>query len=267
MNLLNMRYFIEAAETLNFTKAANNLNISQQALSTHIAALERELDAELFIRSVPVTLTQGGLLFKKYAQRFLDEYSSMIHEMNDIKDERRGALSIGIAHTRGRILLPRILPHFQRAFPKVDIKITEGRNDEMQKSLSEGKLELLICKLPVIGANVRSEFFYQEKAVLMVSDALLEKYFGAEKDAVAKEIERTADIGPLEKLPFMLPHRGLFRLHQLSGRFSYNTAKYARGCILYGLLLSERKISILRREGIYPDREGEHPSLKAWRPS
>ena len=208
LNLLNMRYFIEAAETLNFTKAANNLNISQQALSTHIAALERELDAELFIRSVPVTLTQGGLLFKKYAQRFLDEYSSMIHEMNDIKDERRGALSLGIAHTRGRILLPRILPHFQRAFPKVDIKITEGRNDEMQKSLSEGKLELLICKLPVIGANVRSEFFYEEKAVLMVSDALLEKYFGAEKDAVAKEIERTADIGPLEKLPFMLPHRG-----------------------------------------------------------
>ena len=72
LNLLNMRYFIEAAETLNFTKAANNLNISQQALSTHIAALERELDAELFIRSVPVTLTQVGFLFKKYSQKFLD---------------------------------------------------------------------------------------------------------------------------------------------------------------------------------------------------
>lgn len=208
MNLLNMRYFIETTETLNFTKAAKNLNISQQALSTHIAALERELGSELFMRGVPLVLTQAGLLFKSYAQKFLNEYSSMMHEMNDIKDERRGTLSLGIAHTRGRILLPEILPLFQRVFPKVDIKITEGRNDEMQKALLEGKLELLICKLPIMAVNVKSEFFYQEEAVLMVSDELLEKYFGAQKWTVVKEIERTAGVGPLEKLPFLLPHRG-----------------------------------------------------------
>ena len=95
-----MRYFIETTETLNFTKAAKNLNISQQALSTHIAALERELGSELFMRGVPLVLTQAGLLFKSYAQKFLNEYSSMMHEMNDIKDERRGTLSLGIAHTR-----------------------------------------------------------------------------------------------------------------------------------------------------------------------
>lgn len=210
MNLLNMRYFIETTETLNFTKAAKNLNISQQALSTHIAALERELGSELFMRGVPLVITQAGLLFKSYAQKFLNEYSSMMHEMNDIKDERRGTLSLGIAHTRGRILLPEILPLFQRVFPKVDIKITEGRNDEMQKALLEGKLELLICKLPIMAANVKREFFYQEEAVLMVSDELLEKYFGAQKGTVVKEIERTAGVGPLEKLPFLLPHRGDF---------------------------------------------------------
>ena len=208
MNLLNARYFLETAKALNFTRAAETLNISQQALSAHIAALEKEFGAELFERGTPLTLTQAGLVFQRYAQKFAGDYDELLRELSDIRDDHHGMLVLSIAHTRGRILLPRILPSFRREFPQVDVRIYEGNNDELRTKMDEGKLELLICKLPVLSPNTVSEKFYTEHTVLLASDSLLKEYFGKDKEKVVKKLTQTSDVGLLRELPFMLPHEG-----------------------------------------------------------
>lgn len=208
MNLLNIEYFLETSRTLNFTKAAKNLNISQQALSAHIAALERETDSELFERTSPLSLTEAGRLFKSYAEKFSNDYDSLMHELKDLKNDRRGTIFLSITHTRGKILLPKILPHFQQEFPQTEIRIYEANNEELQRAMLEGKLELLVCSIPVNSPSVATEYFYTEKTALLVSKELLEKYFGNEGEDVIKKIQGSSDLSPLRKMPFMLPHKG-----------------------------------------------------------
>ena len=60
MNLRSLEYFLAAAEELNFTRAAERLFITQQALSSHISKLEEYYGVRLFDRGIPMTLTDAG---------------------------------------------------------------------------------------------------------------------------------------------------------------------------------------------------------------
>ena len=110
INFLNLEYFLVAAEELNFTKAAKRLYISQQSLSNHISNLEKELDIALFHRTTPLTLTYAGQVLEKRAREILELREETYHEIADIKDFSKGKLIIGMSHTRGRKILPEILP-------------------------------------------------------------------------------------------------------------------------------------------------------------
>ena len=70
MNFLSIRYFLVTAEERSITRAAEKLHITQQTLSAHIAAMEREAGAKLFVRSVPLKLTGSGEVFYRYASMF-----------------------------------------------------------------------------------------------------------------------------------------------------------------------------------------------------
>ena len=110
INFLNLEYFLVAAEELNFTRAARKLYISQQSLSNHISNLEKEFDVILFNRTLPLTLTYAGQALKARARELLDLRDETYREIADIKDFSTGQLSIGVSHTRGRVILPEILP-------------------------------------------------------------------------------------------------------------------------------------------------------------
>ena len=106
MNLLNLRYFLVAAEELNFTRAARRLYISQQSLSGHILKLENYFGVELFDRSPPMTLTSAGTCLMRYAKRMLDSVDELEKEVQDIKGSHSGELTIGITRARGAVYLP-----------------------------------------------------------------------------------------------------------------------------------------------------------------
>ena len=72
INFLNLEYFLVASEELNFTKAARQLYISQQSLSSHISNLEKEFGIALFNRTTPLTLTYAGQILQKRARQMLD---------------------------------------------------------------------------------------------------------------------------------------------------------------------------------------------------
>ena len=120
INFLNLEYFLAAAEELNFTRAAKRLYISQQSLSNHISNMEKEFDVVLFNRTSPLTLTYAGQALKVRARQLLDLKDETYREIADIKDFSTGQLSIGVSHTRGRFILPEILPPTSRNFPALN---------------------------------------------------------------------------------------------------------------------------------------------------
>ena len=146
INFLNLEYFLAAAEELNFTKAARRLFISQQSLSNHILNMEKEFDVVLFNRTSPLTLTYAGQALKKRARQLLALKDETYRELADIKDFSIGKLTIGVSHTRGRVILPEILPIYREQFPNIDLCLVEGNSTELDQGLlMEMSILLLAC--------------------------------------------------------------------------------------------------------------------------
>ena len=204
MNFQSMNYFTMAAQKRSFTKAAEALYITQQTLSVHIAAIEREIGCQLFVRHVPLELTYAGEIFLQYALDFQKKYRAMQHEFGDISHNRKGKLRIGIAHTRGRTILPGLIEKFQKANPRIEIQVIENPNDTLQKNLLDGDIDLAIANFPdkVLGIALRD--FYEEEVVLLISEELLTGLFGDGAETIVHKIASDGDASLLRKCPFVL---------------------------------------------------------------
>ena len=162
MNFHSLDYFLVLAREKNFTRAAEALHITQQSLSSHIANLERELNCTLVVRRTPLELTYAGRTFLRYAESIGQTRQAMEREFCDISENQKGELRVGIAYTRGRAIMPRLIPAFQRQYPNVEITLLEGSNDAIQKALLSGGIDLAIAAFPrplpgaVSGQRLRS---------------------------------------------------------------------------------------------------------------
>ena len=208
INFLNLEYFLVAAEELNFTKAAKRLYISQQSLSNHIANLEKEFDVMLFNRTSPLTLTYAGQALKAKAREILDLRDETYQEIRDIKDFTTGQLSIGVSHTRGRFILPEILPVYQAQFPGIELHLTEGNSSQLAGSLLHGDIDLMIDLLPLNVENVETIPICTEDILLIVPDKILEEHFPGRADAVKKQLAASPDLRLLADCPFVLLKKG-----------------------------------------------------------
>lgn len=208
LNFLNLEYFLVAAEELNFTKAARRLFISQQSLSSHIASLEKELNVLLFDRTSPLTLTYAGQVFASRARAMIELKEEAFREMSDIKDFTTGQLTIGVSHTRGRVILPEILPVYRRLFPKIKLSLLEGNSQELDHALSHGEVDLIIGMKPFSVENVETVPICNEDVLLAVSDSLLEQYFPDRKQEMIEQLANGVDLKLLADCPVLTVKKG-----------------------------------------------------------
>lgn len=208
INHLNLVYFITAARELNFTRAAEKLYISQQALSNHIASLEKEVGLTLIERKAPMKLTLGGEIFYKYALQMEESYHAMMQELSDVKDEKRGKFAVGISHTRGRLLLPKVLPVLMEAYPLVEVSVLEGNTRELAEALLNGEVDMTVGPCPQEHPQMNYIRLLSEDIVLAVSEELFARYSGKEQDKMKKELSETGKITSLREIPFLLNKKG-----------------------------------------------------------
>lgn len=168
MNFLNLQYFCAAAEELSFTKAAAKLFISQQSLSNHISRLEDELGVVLFNRTQPVTLTEAGTCLYRHSKDILYKKQQTEKELQDIRDFRRGDLSIGVSTSRGSIILPQILPQFHHKFPQIKLRLVEGTTQLINQALYDGRTDLNIGFAINDPDNIHEELLTTETLVCAV---------------------------------------------------------------------------------------------------
>lgn len=208
INFLNLEYFLAVAEELNITRAAKRLYISQQSLSNHISNMEKEFGVQLFNRTMPLTLTYAGRSLKQRAKELLDLKDETYRELADIKDFTTGQLSIGVSHTRGRFLLPAILPAYREKFPNIELHLVEGNSSELSSALIHGEIDLLIDLLPFKAENVETVPICEEEILLVIPDQILDTYFPGKQEEIKKQLEHSPDIQLLKDCPYLLIHKG-----------------------------------------------------------
>jgi LysR family hydrogen peroxide-inducible transcriptional activator len=167
MDMEQLANFQSLAGLKNFTHAAENLGISQSALSRSIQRLEEELGQPLFDRKPrSVELTDAGLLFQNRAEQILLIVEDTKAEICD--DGQSGRIRIGAIPTVAPFFLPDFLRKFSSVFPKASLIIQEDTTDNLMKSCKQGELDVVILALPVPTRYVEVEKLFDEELYLVM---------------------------------------------------------------------------------------------------
>ena len=143
MDDFRLKVFIAAARTLSFTRAAEQLYISQPAVSKHVGELESRYKVQLFTRrGSHLELTDAGRTMLEAAGRLLDDYRRLEYEMSLCADQTGGELRLGASTTIAQYLLPPILAHFTARFPGVRVSMSSGNSAEVEQALGEHAVDL-----------------------------------------------------------------------------------------------------------------------------
>lgn len=145
MEWQQLEYFRVVAKTEHFTRAAEQLAISQPALSRSITHLEDTLGVPLFDRvGRSVKLNSYGRLFLSRVDKALQEIQQGMSELQQLKDPHSGTVSLAFVMTFGLSLLPDFISKFNREYPRVELQLHQNTTLGIFKQILEGKVDLSI---------------------------------------------------------------------------------------------------------------------------
>ena len=142
------RIFYTVANYENITKASEELNISQPAISKSIKNLENQLGGQLFVRTKRgVILTEEGREFYNYIKQAIEYISSAENKFTELLNLETGCIRIGISTTLTKEFLLPYLEEFHKLYPKIDIQIITNMSSELFSKLRNGLIDIIILNL------------------------------------------------------------------------------------------------------------------------
>lgn len=170
LNLYQLKVFYSVARHLNYSRAGEDLALSQPAVSRQVAALERSLGLELFVqRGRQVELTDAGRNLFEYADRIFDLAKQAERAMSQFKDLERGQVLIGASTTVGSYILPPVLRAFQERYPNIDAVLRLGNSRAIEQLVSERKLDLGLVAGQVKNPALHVEPYFRDDLVMIFS--------------------------------------------------------------------------------------------------
>ena len=164
-----LRTFLAVARRLSFTRAAEELHLTQPAVSAHIRKLERAVGATLFDQlGRRVNLTATGQVLQDYAERVLALEDELRGSLADLEDVCQGPFAIGTSTTIGISLLPDLLRRFVADHPLVTLHVRIGMGYEIVQGLLDGQLDVGIMTGEVDDERIEAEPMAEDKLVLIV---------------------------------------------------------------------------------------------------
>ncbi len=169
MENFRLKVFRAVATHLNFSRAAEELLLTQPAVTQQIKVLEDELGVPLFDRAGGrITLTPAGHALLPYAEKFKalsDEARSVVANVSGIPG---GQLALGASQTLSQYLLPNVVAGFLRQNPRIAISVMSGNTDAVLDALAEHKTQLGLIEGPALRKDIRVEPFMEDYLVLVV---------------------------------------------------------------------------------------------------
>ncbi|WP_066636880.1 selenium metabolism-associated LysR family transcriptional regulator [Desulfolucanica intricata] len=168
MNTKQLEAFLLVAQHKSFTKAANQLMMTQPAVSFQIKSLEEELQITLFERSEKkVLLTEAGRLLYPVAVQMVRQYHKIRASLDDLRDLKTGHLQLGANLLAGEVLLPRLIGAFREHYPGVSVSLRVGGSSLVQHWLKEREVDLGILSISMQTEGIEGRPWLQDHLVLI----------------------------------------------------------------------------------------------------
>ncbi len=170
ITIKQLRYFLTVAETLNYRRAAQQLGISQPALTTQITALEEALGLSLLERSRAGTqLSPAGRNLLPHARQVLLSLRGFEEAAGHLAEGHHVTYRLGVPPTVGPYLLPYVLPEIHQRYQALKLYVREDSPRGIQQGLVEGRYDLAIVPLPLVAAELAMEPLFSEPLKFVIS--------------------------------------------------------------------------------------------------
>ena len=228
MEFHQLTYFLAAAQTQNFRKAAERCLVAQSALSRQIAALEYELEVALFTRSKKrVTLTPAGQEFARYVSNAMEQLQEGQQWLTEMQAGQRGTIVLGCIESLATAFLPALFASFHQQYPQVRLKVRVNHTDELIALVEQGEVELGLILDPRLQSEllIIKELFRQPLHLLVSAQHPLAQHPSALmlKDILKEPfllLDETSRMGQITQRIFAqrgLPLRPLVEIESVEG--------------------------------------------------
>lgn len=180
-----MKYVYEVYKERSFSKAAQNLYISQPSLSATIKKTESRIGAPIFDRSTnPIQLTECGVKYIKSIEEIMCIQNNFENYVNNLNELKTGQLALGGSNLFASYILPPLITKFTQKYPLVKIHLIESDTASLKNMLLNGALDLVIDNYAFNDPSYAKEFFVDETLLLAVPRRL-------KSNSLAKEYQLT----------------------------------------------------------------------------
>ena len=211
MSNFRIKVFYSTAIHRSFTKAAEELLISQPAVTKNIKELETELGVRLFVRDGgKVLLTEAGEIVLDYAENILKTDRKLQFDLSLYKKKYEGQLNLGASTTIGQYLLPSVLAQFHSKYPDVQLSLINDNTRNIEKALTDNRIELAVVE----GSSKNSKLKY----VPLLKDEIVAVVHSSQ--ALASNDEITLE--ELKSIPLVLRETGSGSLDIISEALKRN---------------------------------------------
>ncbi len=189
--------FIATAENLSFSKAAEELFISQPAVTKHIKELENKLNITLFERKGNrIYLTKAGQLVYNNLKKIKQQYREMEFELGKLTDSFRGTLRMGASSSISQYVIPTVIAAFHNKYPEIHFYLYNGNSLEIERKLLQNEIDLALVENESSQLNIRYMDFLEDEIVAVTAIGSLY--------AKRKELS----LIDLQKIPMVLREKG-----------------------------------------------------------
>lgn len=189
--------FRTVAEQHSFRKAAEELYLTQPAVSLQVKALEEELGVQLLDRSgAHVSLTEAGRILLEFSKKAGALLARAQEEIAALSGDHAGKLALGASTTIAQYVLPRMLGEFRRKHPRVEITLVSGNTEHIVEAVEKQQIALGFIEGPPRSREVNAEPFLDDELVLIASTA----HELAERG--------TASAAEIARIPLLMRERG-----------------------------------------------------------
>jgi DNA-binding transcriptional LysR family regulator len=196
-----LRTFLKVARRLSFSRAAEELHLTQPAVSAHIRKLERAIGGPLFEQiGRRVSLTATGQVVYRYAEHMMALEDELRAEIADVQDICQGALAIGTSTTVGISALPDLLRRYRQANPLVRLQVRIGNFSEVVHGLLDGALDVGLMPKEIVDPSLDDRL----ESVPVIEDELVLVVAPGHRWTEASTVEPDELAGE----PFVLPGAG-----------------------------------------------------------
>jgi LysR family transcriptional regulator, low CO2-responsive transcriptional regulator len=139
----DLRIFLAVAKHLHFTRAGQEVHLSQPTISVRIRQLEEALGVKLFEQTgKKVALTEAGRLFEPYARKVMAALEDSLLAISELNGLERGSLKIGASTTPGLYLVPKVISEFKRRHPGIGIQLSIKNTREVEQEIVKNEFDL-----------------------------------------------------------------------------------------------------------------------------